>query len=162
MSPVTPSVLIPEGSSTADIPLTTTTVAAQTTVTFTASLAGVNRQVALTVNAAAPTLQSAAFLASTVSGGQGATLRLTLSGNALSNTAVTLSSANTNVATIAGSVMVIYAAMLGSQMQGVLGQLITKSIMSVPAAILFAHVLLPTDNDSSQQLEKPPRVYDNF
>jgi CNT family concentrative nucleoside transporter len=64
------------------------------------------------------------------------------------------------MATIAGSVMVIYSAMLGEQIQGVLGQLITKSIMSVPAAILFAHVLLPENNDSTQELEKPPRVYD--
>lgn len=64
------------------------------------------------------------------------------------------------MATIAGSVMVIYSAMLGEQIQGVLGQLITKSIMSVPAAILFAHVLLPENNESSQELEKPPRVYE--
>jgi CNT family concentrative nucleoside transporter len=65
------------------------------------------------------------------------------------------------MATIAGSVMVIYSAMLGPQIQGVLGQLITKSIMSVPAAILFAHLLIPEDNDSSQELEKPPRVYES-
>ena len=65
------------------------------------------------------------------------------------------------MATIAGSVMVIYSAMLGEQMQGVLGQLITKSIMSVPAAILFAHVMIPMDNDSSQELEKPPRIYES-
>ena len=65
------------------------------------------------------------------------------------------------MATIAGSVMVIYSAMLGEQIQGVLGQLITKSIMSVPAAILFAHVLLPENNESSQKLEKPPRVYES-
>ena len=65
------------------------------------------------------------------------------------------------MATIAGSVMVIYSAMLGEQINGVLGQLITKSIMSVPAAILFAHLLIPDDNDSSQALEKPPRVYES-
>jgi concentrative nucleoside transporter, CNT family len=65
------------------------------------------------------------------------------------------------MATIAGSVMVIYSAMLGEQIQGVLGQLITKSIMSVPAAILFAHVMLPENNESSQELEKPPRVYES-
>jgi CNT family concentrative nucleoside transporter len=65
------------------------------------------------------------------------------------------------MATIAGSVMVIYSAMLGEQIQGVLGQLITKSIMSVPAAILFAHVMLPENNASSQELEKPPRVYES-
>jgi CNT family concentrative nucleoside transporter len=65
------------------------------------------------------------------------------------------------MATIAGSVMVIYSAMLGEQMSGVLGQLITKSIMSVPAAILFAHLLLPENNDSSQALEQPPRIYES-
>jgi CNT family concentrative nucleoside transporter len=65
------------------------------------------------------------------------------------------------MATIAGSVMVIYSAMLGPQIQGVLGQLITKSIMSVPAAILFAHLLIPENNESSQALEKPPRVYES-
>jgi len=65
------------------------------------------------------------------------------------------------MATIAGSVMVIYSAMLGEQMQGVLGQLITKSIMSVPAAILFAHLLIPEGNESSQELEKPPRIYES-
>jgi CNT family concentrative nucleoside transporter len=64
------------------------------------------------------------------------------------------------MATIAGSVMVIYSAMLGEQVRGVLGQLITKSIMSVPAAILFSHVMLPENNESSQELEKPPRVYE--
>lgn len=63
------------------------------------------------------------------------------------------------MATIAGSVMVIYAAMLGEQFDGVLGHLITKSIMSVPAAILFAHIMLPDDNDSSQDLQQPPRIY---
>jgi CNT family concentrative nucleoside transporter len=52
------------------------------------------------------------------------------------------------MATIAGSVMVIYASMLGEQFQGVLGHLITKSIMSVPASILFAHVMLP---DAAEQ-----------
>jgi CNT family concentrative nucleoside transporter len=51
------------------------------------------------------------------------------------------------MAMIAGSMMVIYSAMLGPQlgpgMGGVLGHLITKSIMSVPASILFAHLLMP-------------------
>jgi CNT family concentrative nucleoside transporter len=65
------------------------------------------------------------------------------------------------MATIAGSVMVIYAAMLGEQFQGVLGHLITKSIMSVPAAILFAHIMLPDNNDSSQALQQPPRIYNS-
>ncbi len=65
------------------------------------------------------------------------------------------------MSTIAGSVMVIYSAMLGAAFEGVLGQLITKSIMSVPAAVLFAHVMLPEDNDSQQALQPPPRIYDS-
>jgi CNT family concentrative nucleoside transporter len=63
------------------------------------------------------------------------------------------------MATIAGSVMVIYAAMLGEQFQGVLGHLITKSIMSVPAAVLFAHMMLPDVADGEQDLQPPPRIY---
>ena len=63
------------------------------------------------------------------------------------------------MATIAGSVMVIYAAMLGEQFEGVLGHLITKSIMSVPAAVLFAHLMLPDDKGSDQPLEAPARIY---
>ncbi len=66
------------------------------------------------------------------------------------------------MATIAGSVMVIYSAMLGPQIENVLGQLITKSIMSVPASILFAHLLLPDNTESSQELEKPPRIYESW
>lgn len=107
VSPVPASVLIPEGSASVDIPLTTTAVAAQTTVTFTATLAGVSKQAALTVTPAAATLQSIAFLNATVIGGQSATLRVTLSGNAgTGGVTVNLASGNTNAATIAGSVMI--------------------------------------------------------
>lgn len=63
------------------------------------------------------------------------------------------------MATIAGSVMVIYAAMLGEQFQGILSHLLTKSIMSVPAAILFAHVMLPTEPHSEFEGREPPRIY---
>ena len=63
------------------------------------------------------------------------------------------------MATIAGSVMVIYSAMLGEQFDGVLGHLITKSIMSVPASVLFAHMMLPDDSGSSQDLQESPRIY---
>ena len=63
------------------------------------------------------------------------------------------------MATIAGSVMVIYSAMLGEQFEGVLGHLITKSIMSVPAAVLFAHIMIPDDAAATQTLQEPPRIY---
>lgn len=61
------------------------------------------------------------------------------------------------MAMIAGSMMVIYAAMLGPQLgyeTGViLGHLITKSIMSVPASILFSHLLIPDDRTLKHQIE---------
>ncbi len=65
------------------------------------------------------------------------------------------------MATIAGSVMVIYASMLGEAFQGVLGHLITKSIMSVPAAILFAHVMLPDAAEQDHGDSQPPRIYES-
>ena len=63
------------------------------------------------------------------------------------------------MATIAGSVMVIYAAMLGEFFQGAMGHLITKSVMSVPASVLFAHLLLPETEAKQQGLQTPPRIY---
>ncbi len=62
------------------------------------------------------------------------------------------------MATIAGSVMVIYATMLGSMFHDVLGHLLTKSVMSVPASILFAHVLLPEPSPEHADSD-PPRIY---
>ena len=54
------------------------------------------------------------------------------------------------MATIAGSVMVIYSAMLGAQFEGVLGHLITKSIMSVPAGSPRASASAPTRDISDR------------
>lgn len=64
------------------------------------------------------------------------------------------------MATIAGSVMVIYAAMLGEQFQGVLTHLLIKSIMSVPASILFAHILIPENTSSELDGGQAPRIYE--
>ncbi len=75
------------------------------------------------------------------------------------------------MAMIAGSMMVIYATLLGPQlgpeMGEVLGHLITKSLMSVPASILFAHLLMPNpthrtsrstaDHAQDHQVEQPYR-----
>jgi CNT family concentrative nucleoside transporter len=62
------------------------------------------------------------------------------------------------LATIAGSVMALYAAMLGPFFHDALGHLLTKSVMSVPASILFAHLLLPEDRRGHDVVE-PPRLY---
>ncbi len=62
------------------------------------------------------------------------------------------------LATIAGSVMALYAAMLGPLFNDALGHLLTKSVMSVPASILFAHLLLPEDPRDHAVVE-PPVLY---
>ncbi len=49
---------------------------------------------------------------------------------------------------IAGSVMVLYAILLAGQFPNMPAHLLTKSLMSVPAAILFAHILVPEDPDT--------------
>jgi CNT family concentrative nucleoside transporter len=63
------------------------------------------------------------------------------------------------MATIAGSVMVIYAAMLGDQFKDVLSHLLIKSIMSVPASVLFAHLLVPESTSSKLESSQEPRLY---
>lgn len=58
----------------------------------------------------------------------------------------------------AGSMMVVYAAMLSSHFDNMLSQLLTKSLMSIPAAILFAHLMLP-DDAASREHATPGRLY---
>jgi len=59
---------------------------------------------------------------------------------------------------IAGSMMIVYSAMLAGHFDNMLSQLLTKSLMSVPAAILFAHLMLPDDASSAERAE-PGRIY---
>jgi CNT family concentrative nucleoside transporter len=49
------------------------------------------------------------------------------------------------MAMIAGSMMVVYSAMLAPHFGNLLSHLITKSLMSIPASILFAYLILPDD-----------------
>jgi concentrative nucleoside transporter, CNT family len=62
------------------------------------------------------------------------------------------------MAMIAGSMMVVYSAMLASHFDNMLSQLLTKSLMSIPAAILFAYLMLPDDAQSAEHAE-PGRLY---
>jgi len=59
---------------------------------------------------------------------------------------------------VAGSMMVVYSSMLASHFDNMLSQLITKSLMSIPAAILFSYLMLPEDSNSSTEVE-PGRMY---
>ncbi len=47
------------------------------------------------------------------------------------------------MATIAGTVMVLYASILGESIPGVMGHILTASIISVPAAVTVAKVMVP-------------------
>lgn len=47
------------------------------------------------------------------------------------------------MATIAGTVMILYASILGSTIPGILGHIITASIISAPAAILVSKIMIP-------------------
>lgn len=60
---------------------------------------------------------------------------------------------------ISGSLMVIYAAMLGHLFTDVLSHLLIKSIMSVPASILFAHIIIPEGAPTGFDEQKQGRLY---
>jgi len=47
------------------------------------------------------------------------------------------------LATVAGTVIVLYAAVIGPVIEGALGQIITASLISLPAAILMAKIMVP-------------------
>ncbi len=61
------------------------------------------------------------------------------------------------MATIAGTVMVLYASILSSTIPGILGHIITASIISAPAAILISKLMVPETEpvtDGSVSLER--------
>ncbi len=55
---------------------------------------------------------------------------------------------STSMATIAGSVMVLYATTLSKVLPGALGHLMIASIMSVPVALAFSLILIPLGKSS--------------
>ena len=61
------------------------------------------------------------------------------------------------MATIAGTVMVLYATILGDVIPGVMGHILTASIISVPAAVTIAKVMVPeTGSPTGGRLVAPP------
>lgn len=60
------------------------------------------------------------------------------------------------MATIAGTVMVLYAAILGPVLEGALGHILTASILSVPAAVVVARLMLPAAAAASPDDESIP------
>jgi concentrative nucleoside transporter, CNT family len=62
------------------------------------------------------------------------------------------------MAMIAGTMMVVYPALLAQRVPDALSHLITKSLMSVPAAVLFAHLLLP-EEEPADSAAPPGHLY---
>ena len=62
----------------------------------------------------------------------------------------------TGMATIAGTVMVLYASILSNVIPGVMGHILTASIISVPAAITISKIMVPeTGEVTSGELTSP-------
>lgn len=60
------------------------------------------------------------------------------------------------MATIAGTVMVLYASILNNIIPGIMGHLLTASIISAPAAITVSKLMIPeTDTHSEGNIELP-------
>ena len=63
------------------------------------------------------------------------------------------------MATIAGTVMVLYATILKPVIPGILGHILTASIISAPAAILISKSMIPETNDVTEGHLSAPTVY---
>ncbi len=61
------------------------------------------------------------------------------------------------MATIAGTVMVLYASFIGSVIPDAMGHILTASLISAPAALLIAGILVPGDPDA-HEAHLPPIV----
>jgi len=62
------------------------------------------------------------------------------------------------MATIAGTVMVLYASILGPVIPNVMGHILTASIISVPAAITIAKILVPETGHPTAGSLAPPQT----
>ncbi len=61
------------------------------------------------------------------------------------------------MATVAGTMMVLYASILNPVVPGALGQILTASVISVPAAILVARLMVPEDREPTAGEITPPQ-----
>jgi len=53
------------------------------------------------------------------------------------------------LATVAGTVLVLYASVIGARIDGALGHIITASLISLPAAIIIARIMVPETTDGT-------------
>ncbi len=65
----------------------------------------------------------------------------------------------TGFATIAGSVLIVYATFLDGVMETPLAQLLTASFMAAPAAVALALVMIPETRPASERMHEPDFKY---
>ena len=67
---------------------------------------------------------------------------------------------SSGMATIAGTVMVLYASILSPVMQNAMGHLLTASLLSAPAAVAVARILIPAPADrlTGAEVQSPVRA----
>lgn len=62
------------------------------------------------------------------------------------------------LATVAGTVLVLYASVIGARIEGALGHIVTASFISLPAAILLARVMVPETADTTATGDDVPAL----
>ncbi|NVK19615.1 MAG: nucleoside:proton symporter [Methylocystaceae bacterium] len=65
------------------------------------------------------------------------------------------------LSTVAGTVMVLYAAILGPHINNVLGHILTASLISAPAALMIARIMVPDQNENTEAEQITPPVNAN-
>ena len=65
------------------------------------------------------------------------------------------------MSTIAGSVMVLYITWLDDKFSGVIGHFLTASILSVPAAIMFSNILIPSSQTELKTAKEDLKMYES-
>jgi CNT family concentrative nucleoside transporter len=63
------------------------------------------------------------------------------------------------MATIAGTVMVLYASIVGTVIPNAIGHILTASVISAPAAVVLARVMVPADGDPTPAELTSPTAY---
>jgi CNT family concentrative nucleoside transporter len=54
------------------------------------------------------------------------------------------------MATIAGTMMVLYASIVGSVIDGAMGHILAASLLSAPAVLMLAHIMIPEEDQLQQ------------
>ena len=61
------------------------------------------------------------------------------------------------MATIAGTVLFIYASLIGPVIEGAAGHLLVASVISAPAAVMIARIMVPGESEDAGDSIAPPR-----